>query len=235
MEDSRNPSEGPGSAYPLTQWTVILNAASGDSHEAEVALERLCALYRQPIVNWFGRHADKQEAEDLAHGFLAYVLDRRLLARLTKGQGRFRFFLAACMRRFLADERAKAQALKRGGGVATFPLGDEEPDGHEQPDADERLDRDLALAIHRRVMDRLAPPPELLPYLFSKDPATGWDEVALSLNTTPAALRQRIHRLRRAHWEEFGKEVAQMVHPADRAEETRYLYEILFRNLADDG
>jgi hypothetical protein len=40
-----------------------------------------------------------------------------------------------------------------------------------------------------------------------------------------------VSRLRRSHWESFHNEVAQIVTPMDRTEETRYLYELLFRNL----
>ena len=48
---------------------------------------------------------------------------------------------------------------------------------------------------------------------------------------TSQALRQEVSRLRRKHWELFRDEVAQISTPSEKTDETRYLYELLFRNL----
>jgi DNA-directed RNA polymerase specialized sigma24 family protein len=222
----------PASAFPLTHWTIIFEAGSADSRQAQAALAKLCELYRQPIVNWFGRHANRQEAEDLAHSFIAYLLDKQVLARLRERKGRFRFFLVTVMRRFLYAEWDKAAAQRRGGNAAIVPLAGNEAAQPAGTDGDPQFDSDLAAEIHARVMSKLEPPGDFVPYLFGKDPSPGWDEVAATLNTTSAALRKRVSRLRRAHWEGFRDQVAELVSPGDKADETRYLYELLFRNLA---
>src|SRR6266567_2289549 len=98
MEANGTTAQDVGCAYPQTHWTTIFDTGSRNPDRARAALDKLCGLYRQPMVNWFGRHADKQEAEDLAHSFMIYLLDKRLLSRLTERRDRFRCFLVACMR-----------------------------------------------------------------------------------------------------------------------------------------
>src|SRR6266496_2761653 len=105
------------SAFPTTQWTVIIEAVSTDPARARVALEKLCKAYRQPIVNWFARRDFRQDPEDLAHGFVAYLLEKDLLKRLSQRTGTFRSFLATTMRNFLSDSWDKENAAKRGGGI----------------------------------------------------------------------------------------------------------------------
>lgn len=213
------------SPFPTTQWTVVLETTSTDPERAHRALEKLCAAYRQPIVNWFRRRTPDSQAEDHAHDFIAYLMGKDLLARVTKRSGRFRFFLFACMRYYLLDAR------KRDRGATEVPLLEDEVDEKSAATGDSQLDVDFALAIHRKLMDRLSPTAELRPYIFLKDTSIGWEEVAGRLQRTPAAVRKQVSRLRRSHWESFRTEVGQIVTPANRAEETRYLYELLFRNL----
>ncbi len=226
MDTNPASSHESGPSFPATHWTTILETSSPDSDQAQAALTRLCERYRQPILNWFGRHSNRQDAEDLAHGFFAYLLDKAVLAQLKERKGKFRFFLVTVMWRFLYAEWDKAAAQKRGGNMTIVPLAGDE--AAPEIDEDPQFDCDLARDIHSRVMKRLDPPPELLPYLFGKDPGHGWDEVATASNTTSTALRKRISRLRRAHWEAFRDEVSEIVSSADRASETRYLYELLF-------
>src|SRR5260370_41695258 len=110
------------------------------------------------------------------------------------------------------------------------PLEEDSAHAQAQSRGHSQLDLDFALAMHRKVKSQLAPPAALLPYLFRKDSSDRWEDVAAQFQKTAAALRQEGRRLRRSHWERFGQEVAQIVSPADKADETRYLYELLFRN-----
>ena len=110
-------------------------------------------------------------------------------------------------------------------------LADNDVDVQAENSTDSQLDLDFALVIHRRVMESLAPADELKPYIFQKDSSEGWQAIATRVGKTSTAIRKEVGRLRRGHWECFQKEVAQIVAPANRAEETRYLYELLFRNL----
>lgn len=218
-------------AFPTTQWTVIVDAVSANPTKATEALERLCTAYRQPMVNWFRRKDFYQDPEDLTHGFVAYLMEKSLLQKVTPRTGRFRSFLATTMHYFLRDRWDWNQADKRGGKVEKVSLAENDVDIGVDGHADSQLDLDFALVIHRKVLDRLQPRPELKSYIFQKDSNEGWDEIALRCGKSPVAVRKEISRLRRGHWEQFRDEVAQIVTPAHRAEETRYLYELLFRHL----
>ena len=224
-------AEDRDSAFPRTQWTVIREALSSDSERARNALETLCANYHRPILNWFRRTAPEEEAKDLAQSFVVYLLQKDLLAKVAKESGRFRCYLAACMRKFRSDQQEKESALKRGGGAERVPLFDDVVDAQSQSPGDSTYDLDVALTIHERVMSALAPSQELTAYIFWKESSEPWDRIASRLGITPAAARQQASRLRRKHWEEFSKEVSQISTPLEHADETRYLYQLLFKHL----
>jgi hypothetical protein len=226
------PSHGP--AFPLTQWTMIVDAVSSDPTRASAALEQLCVTYRQPIVNWFRRKDFYQDPEDLAHSFVAYLIEINLLSKVTPRTGKFRAFLSDTMQKFLWDNWDRNRAQKRGRDVEKVSLAENDVDVLADGQVDSQLDLDFALVIHRNVMTTLSPRAELRPYIFQKDSSQGWDEIAKRMGKTSVAVRKEVGRLRRSHWEEFRDEVAQIVTPANRAEETRYLYELLFRNLPAD-
>lgn len=226
----KEPSTGASPGFPTTQWTVVEEAFSADPKRAREALERLCIAYRSPIVNWFKRKDFYQDPEDLAHSFVAYLLEKSLLKKVETRTGRFRAFLAATMRNFLRDTWDKNRAQKRGHGIEKVPLDENDTDFQLEEDNDNQLDLDFAVTIHERVMGRLSPREELRPYIFDKDPREGWQAVAERMGKTSTAVRQEVSRLRRKHWTMFRDEVAQIVRPEYRSEETRYLYELLFRH-----
>jgi len=230
MEDSSS-TTACGSAFPPTQWTVIIDAVSTDPARARTALEKLCGAYRQPMVNWFKRKDFHQDPEDLTHGFVAYLMKKNLLAKVAPRTGRFRCFLATAMQKFLWDTWDKNSAQKRRRDFEKVSLADNDVDLQAEGQDDSQLDLDFALVIHGRVMGSLAPAELLKPYIFQKDSSEGWDAIAMRIGKTTTAVRKEVSRLRREHWEYFRNEVAQIVTPANRADETRYLYELLFRNL----
>ena len=225
-----SPDPGGGSAFPTTQWTVIVDAASTNPARARAALEKLCVAYREPIMNWFRRKDYYEDPEDLTQSFVAYLIEKSLLNKVAPRTGLFRAFLADTMQKFLWDTWDKAGAQKRGRDIEKVPLVENDADILADGHAESQLDVDFARVIHRKVMDALVPTDELKPYLFQKDSSEGWEAIATRLGKTSETVRQEVCRLRRSHWKRFQDEVAQIVTPANRAEETRYLYELLFRN-----
>jgi len=220
-----------GQFFPPTQWTVVIDAVSNNPERSLDALEKLCGVYRQPIVNWFKRKDFYQDPEDLTHGFVAYLIEKNLLNKVAPRTGKFRAFLTDTMQKFLWDNWDRNGAQKRGRDIEKVSLTDNDVDVQADGQADSQLDVDFALVIHRKVMGSLSPSAELRPYIFQKDSSEGWDKIATRLCRTPVAVRKEVSRLRRGHWERFRDEVGQIVTPANRVEETRYLYELLFRNL----
>ena len=57
-----------------------------------------------------------EDAQDLTQPFYARLLAKTSLAGADQPKGRFRSFLLRALRRFLADEKDRALAQKRGGG-----------------------------------------------------------------------------------------------------------------------
>src|SRR5207245_2369650 len=102
----------------------IMEAVSTNPERARVALEKLCEMYREPIVNWFKRKDFYQDPEDLTQDFVAYLVEKCLLHRVAPRTGKFRCFLATAMQKFLWDSWDKSRAKKRGGGVKDVSLAD---------------------------------------------------------------------------------------------------------------
>src|SRR5262249_32418663 len=90
---------------------------------AEEALERLCQRYWVPLYAYARRRTgDIEESQDLTQAFFARLLEKNALAAASPSRGRFRAFLLAALKNFLANEWDRKQARKRGGGRAGLPL-----------------------------------------------------------------------------------------------------------------
>src|SRR5947209_9968577 len=109
-------------AFATTHWSVVLTA-QGESSAAQEALEKLCRTYWRPVYSFIRRKGvGIEEAEDLTQGFFALLLERRDLDAVRKEKGRLRSYLLASLKHFLADERRRAMAIKRGKGERLVPL-----------------------------------------------------------------------------------------------------------------
>ena len=108
--------------FTSTHWSVIVEA-QGESPAAQEALEKLCRIYWRPIHSFVQRQGFGQtEAEDLTQAFFADLLEHRSLTAVRKEKGRFRSFLLGALKHFVADERRRAMAIKRGKGQRLIPL-----------------------------------------------------------------------------------------------------------------
>ena len=112
-------------AFPSTHWNVLAQATLHGDAAATGALAEFYRRYRQPIVHFIRwRGFSSAEAEDLAHDFLLYLMEKSVLRRADAARGRFRSFLLSVLVRFLGDVRDRREALKRGGGAVTIDLPD---------------------------------------------------------------------------------------------------------------
>src|SRR5437762_4293805 len=109
-------------AFTTTQWSVVLDA-QGESPSAQEALEKLCRTYWWPLYGFVRRQGySPEEAQDLTQSFFAQLLERRDLDVVRREKGRLRSYLLVSLKHFLANERHRAMAIKRGGGYALIPL-----------------------------------------------------------------------------------------------------------------
>jgi RNA polymerase sigma-70 factor (ECF subfamily) len=106
------------SSFHDTRWTLV-SRSHGSEPEARAALSELCGAYYAPVVAFLRRDGrDKDAARDLAHDFFAKLLAGDAIKGADPLRGRFRTYLLAALKHFAADQRDRALAAKRGGGVA---------------------------------------------------------------------------------------------------------------------
>jgi RNA polymerase sigma factor (sigma-70 family) len=147
--------------FASTHWSVVLSAG-GDGSRAHAALARLCETYWYPLYAFVRRLGHRpEEAEDLTQGFFAHLLEHHALAKADPVRGKFRTFLLGSLRNFLANERDRAHAQKRGSGRPLVSLDVQtaetrfgaEAAGHDSPD--KAYERNWALALMEQVLRRL--------------------------------------------------------------------------------
>ena len=140
----------------------MLAAGRKSTPQADVALEDLCRTYWYPLYAFVRRQGhSKEDAEDLTQAFFARFLEKNYLEGLNAERGRFRAFLLASLKHFLANERDRADRVKRGGGVTVLTLDwqDAETRYHLDPadtlSPDKLFDRAWAVTLLERVIVRL--------------------------------------------------------------------------------
>ena len=161
-EHSSQSATAPGDVFATTHWTVVLAAGRRHTPQADGALEELCRTYWFPLYAYVRRrgHA-KADAEDLTQAFFARLLEKNFLADVASEKGKFRAFLLAALKHFLANEWDKSQTQKRGGGVAHLSLDWQTADtkfqvaATNEPSPDRAFDREWALALLAKVIGRL--------------------------------------------------------------------------------
>src|SRR5437899_12803237 len=148
--------------FATTHWTVVLAAGRRSTPQADVALEELCRTYWYPLYVYVRRHtSSREDAEDFTQSFFAKFLEKNYLEGLSSDKGRFRAFLLAALKHFLANEWDRANRQKRGGGVALFSLDWQDADTRYQINPADNLspdklyDRAWAITLLGRVVTRL--------------------------------------------------------------------------------
>ena len=231
--------------FATTHWSVIL--AAGDSAAAlhQPALDTLCQTYWFPLYAYLRRRGyDTHEAEDYTQGFFAGILERKGLQRADPKYGKFRSFLLASLKNFLADEWDRARAQKRGGDKKVLSLDfnaaasryDGAPAHCLSPE--KLFERSWALAVLTRAMDRLKAESAasdkqrlfdcLKVYLTAEKDAVSYRDVAAKLDMTEGDVKVAVHRLRRRYRELVRDEIAQTVtNEAEVDEEIRDLFAAL--------
>jgi hypothetical protein len=117
-EQGRAPA---GYRFPETSWGIVL--ATRASADAGRALEVLCRRYWPPVYASLRRKGfEPATAEDLTQGFFLHLIEHGIVARADPRRGRFRSFLFGALRWFLANDRERLRALKRGGDSVFVPM-----------------------------------------------------------------------------------------------------------------
>jgi RNA polymerase sigma factor (sigma-70 family) len=233
--------------FPSTHWSVVL--AAGKSHAdpevARAALAELCQTYWTPLYTFVRRRGyTVEDAQDLTQGFFAYLIEHKIYARTDRQKGRFRSFLLASLKNFLADVSDRERTLKRGGGRAFLPLHEEQVENAESvfqarsaaPNEDWLFDYSWAEAVLGTGLERLAADykGESRQKLFSElkiflaggaGPLPPYSEVAVRLGMTESTIRSHVTRLRQRYRQALRAEVRRTVDT--EAEVDEELHELL--------
>ncbi len=237
------PSNGlPRDYFATTRWTVVLAAGDRSTPNADVALEELCRTYWYPLYAYVRRHGhSREDAEDLTQSFFARFLQKNYLEKLRAEHGKFRAFLIASLKHFLANEWDRSSRQKRGGGVPPLSLDWQDADTRYQIDPADNLspdkiyDRAWAVTLLERVITRLrqenAAEGRALLFDRLKTCLTlgrsdiPYTEAAYGLGMTEGAVRVAVHRMRRRYRELLREEIGQTLSdPSQMEEEMRALF-----------
>jgi len=224
--------------FQTTHWSLVLAAARG-GEGAAAALEWLCGAYWYPLYAFIRRQGhDADAARDLTQSFFLHVIEKDALKAIDPRLGKFRAFLLASVKNFMANEREREGAQKRRADHPAFRLSleDAEPRYLNERPADlspeELFERRWARAILDRAVRRLEKEhaaasrgevfARLRGHLTGEEAA--YDRMAEELGMTEGALRAAVHRMRRRLGTLLREEVAQTVaSPADIEDEIRQL------------
>ena len=235
--------------FPTTQWHLVLTARAGPTEKSHAALAALCQIYWYPLYA-FIRHQNysPEEAQDLTQAFFARLLERHFLDDYVRERGRFRSFLLAALKHFLANERDWRRAQKRGGGLTAVSLdaliqtGEQrfslEPRYSITPESIfekqwaltlldhvlSRLQRDFAAAGKQTHFDRFKG------LLIGDDSNAGYAALAGEIGMTEGAVKVAVHRMRQRYRQLLREEIANTVAgPAEVDEELQHLLKVLAR------
>jgi len=228
--------------FRTTHWSVVL-VAGEKSATGQTALEKLCRAYWHPLYAFVRRRGHSEhEAQDLTQEFFARFLASESLQEVSAEKGRFRTFLLAAVKNFLANEWRDAHRLKRGGGreFISYDEMSAEEGAHIEPAStkeagvlfDLRWARShLATSVGRlekeMTRDGLAERFAALKPFLQGD-AGSYAEVAKRTGLSEAAVTSAIFRMRRRYAEILRDEVGQTVaRPEDVEAEIRHLISVL--------
>ena len=236
-----------GGVFSTTHWSVVMAAAKADVPQAREALDSLCRAYWYPLYAYVRRQGRSvEEAQDLTQSFFAHLLSKDFLRGVAPEKGRFRSFLLASLKHFLADQWDSARALKRGGSCAVAAWDFEQAEPRYQTeasgtlDAEALYDRRWGLDLLDHVLDRLRDEfldlgkPVLFDVLQSCLVPDGTQEsyarMAARLRMSEAGVKVAIHRLRQRYRELLRQEISQTVtRSEDVDDEMHYLFEVVSR------
>jgi RNA polymerase sigma factor (sigma-70 family) len=234
-----------GSGFATTHWSVVLAARNGDSPQAREAMAALCNSYWYPLYAFIRRQGNgAEEAQDLTQEFFARLLESDFLGSVDRAKGKFRSFLLACCKHFLANERDRAKALKRGGGRSHIPLDFDVAESKYQLESSQALpaeklfERRWALTLLDQVLLRLRDEfvkagkeeyfDRLKSYLTGDRGGLSYEAFGQQFGMTEGAVKVAVHRLRRRYRELLREEIARTVdEPGEVEAEIRELFAIL--------
>jgi RNA polymerase sigma factor (sigma-70 family) len=252
---------GQSDPFAPTHWSVIIAAgrSEADPELARSALAQLCQTYWALLYSFVrSRGHTLHDAQDLTQSFFVYLVEHKIYTRADRQKGKFRSFLLASLKNFLADASDRERTLKRGGAHDFLPLKEEQAEEAESlfrthinfTDAigeDRIFERGWAEALVAAGLQRLSADyktegneklfEELKIFLTGgAEPLPRYADLAERLGTIESTLRSHITRLRARYREALRAEVRRTVETEAEVDgELRELLRVLTAGLPTLG
>jgi len=224
---------GPSDLFPATHWSAVVAAGESQAKPeiARDALAELCQTYWAPLYSFVrSRGHTVHDAQDLTQSFFAYLIEKKIYTRADRQKGRFRSFLLASLKNFLADASDRERTLKRGGTHDFLPLHEEQVEEaeslfqtHGTTGSEDRIfERSWAEALVTAGLEHLSEAykaegkeklfEELRIYLTGgASPLPPYEQLAARLGLLASTLRSHVTRLRTRYREALRAEVRRTV------------------------
>ena len=234
-----------GASFATTHWSVVAQSALTDVPEAANALAQLCEVYWPPIYSFVRRRGyPAPDAQDLTQSFFAFFLQTKAYTRTDKLRGKFRSFLLASVKNFLADNWDHEHAIRRGGSYQFVSLDQETAEAfYDAPGAPDSTAERLfelrwAKALTAGALNSLRQElqaegkvklfEQLKEFLTGSTVLPSYDEASTRTGLPRATVKTHVHRFRQRYREIVRREVARTVSsPCEIDEELRYLCNVL--------
>jgi len=232
-------------SFATTHWSIVAQSALTDVPEAADALAQLSEMYWPPIYSFVRRRCyAPADAQDLTQSFFAFFLRTKAYGHTDRLHGKFRSFLLASVKNFLADNWDRNQAIRRGGGYQFIPLDPETAeafyDASSAPDStaehlfELRWAKSLTAGALNSLREELQTEGKVKLFEQLKSCLTGgsvlpsYDDASARTGLSRATVKTHVHRLRQRYREIVRYEIARTVSaPHEIDEELRYLCNIL--------
>lgn len=233
-----------GASFATTHWSVVAQSALTDVPEAADALAQLCEMYWPPIYSFVRRRGyAPPDAQDLTQSFFSYFLRTKAYARTDQLQGKFRCFLLASVKHFLANDWDRTQAIRRGGDCQFVSLDQKTAEALYDAGAfdstaerlfDSRWAKTLAGCALNSLRDELHAEgkldlfEQLRGFLAGDSVVPSYDEASARTGLPRATVKTHVYRLRQRYRQIVRGEIARTVSsPHEVDDELHYLYEVL--------
>lgn len=218
--------------FPETSWGLIHRCRDVREASFRDGFDRLFRKYWGPVYLFVLRNWAKnpEEAKDLTQDFFASLIERDALRGVDAEKGRFRSFICAALRNFLANARRAERAKKRRPDQALVSL--DRPDLVRgrlavpealAPDPNVQFDEDWKRAVLDAVLEELRPRAaaagkEILVDLlvrYDLDKKAGerqtYGDLALEFGLTVFQVRNGLHWIRKEFMEALRRELEDQV------------------------
>ena len=235
--------------FPTTHWSRVVAASGRATPDDREALAELCRAYWYPLYAFIRRKGfQPEDAQDLTQAYFARLLQTGVLAAADPEKGRFRAFLRTDCGFFLADQRDRENALKRGGGVTPVSFDARDAEGRYQVEPadlltpDRLFDRAWALTLLDGVLDQLTREyadsgraelfAQLKVVLTDGPRSVSYARIATQLGMSEVAVQSAVQRVRRRYRDLVRERIAATLgdpSPAEVEDEIRALFSALER------